>query len=256
MVSCCTAQHSVDESSSSAPSASHRRLPISSSAAILGQVLSLVKPTLLPVPACGHSPQEYHLPRKVSSHFPLLACLVASVPGATLLQLSEPVATTVLPLCPTSAVIAFFGPVPSFTGTVMVLGAGSCCFTVPRSAWSLRCSSACFCEASLAASRALRPTVAEFGTGVASASPGHRPTRARGSFCVLLGLPLPWCVLFHVHGHPGPSHCRGTSINFIHIPGYTAFKEAYQQLSSNALLIAASPQCLTGEPSCEVDLRA
>ena len=95
------------------------------------------EPTLLPVPACGHSPQEYHLPRKVSSHFPLLACLVA-VPGATRLQLCEPVATTALPLCPTSAVLAFFGPVPSFTGTVMVLGAGSCCFTVPRSAWSLR----------------------------------------------------------------------------------------------------------------------
>ena len=32
-----------------------------------GQVLSLVKATLLPVPACGNSPQEYHLPRKVSS---------------------------------------------------------------------------------------------------------------------------------------------------------------------------------------------
>ena len=165
MVSCCTAQYSVDASSSSAPFASHRRLSISSSAAILGQVLSLVKPTVL---ACGHSPQEYHLPRKVSSHFRLLACLVASVPGAARLQLCEPVATTALPLCPTSAVLAFFGPVPSFTGTVMVLGAGSCCFTVPRSAWSLRCSSACFCEASLAASRALRPTccvvIAEFGS--------------------------------------------------------------------------------------------
>ena len=61
MVSCCTAQYSVDASSSSAPSVSHRRLSISSSAAILCQVLSLVKP----------------------SHFPLLACLVASVPGAT-----------------------------------------------------------------------------------------------------------------------------------------------------------------------------
>ena len=43
MVSCCTAQYSVDESSSSAPSASHRRLPISSSAAIWGQVFSLMK---------------------------------------------------------------------------------------------------------------------------------------------------------------------------------------------------------------------
>ena len=57
-----------------------------------------------------------------------------SVPGATRLQLCQPVATTALPLCPTSAVLAFFGPVPSFTGTVMVLGAGSCCSTVPRSA--------------------------------------------------------------------------------------------------------------------------
>ena len=96
----------------------------------LGQVLSLVKPTLLPVPACGHSPQEYHLPKKVSSHF--LSWL------------------------------------PSFTVTVIVLGVGSCCFTVPRSAWSLRCSSACFCETSLTASRALRPTccvvIAEFGS--------------------------------------------------------------------------------------------
>ena len=94
-----------------------------------------------------------------------------------------------------------------------------------------------------------------------------------------LGLPLPWCVLFHVHGHPGPSQCRGTPINFIHTPGYTAFKEAYEQLSSkhcghgpltwwtgnscpvlpdddNALMIVAFPQCLSGEPSCQVDSRA
>ena len=133
----------------------------------LGQVLSLVKPTLLPVPACGHSPQEYHLPRKVSSHFPLLACLVASVPGATRLQLCEPVATTALPCVRPARSSPSLAPFPVFTCAMMVLGAGSCCFTVPRSAWSLRCSSACFCEASLAASRALRPTccvvIAKFG---------------------------------------------------------------------------------------------
>ena len=54
----------------------------------LGQVLSLVKPTLLPVSACGHSPQKYLLSKRVSSHF--LSWL------------------------------------PSFTVTMMVLGAGSC----------------------------------------------------------------------------------------------------------------------------------
>ena len=74
VVSCCSAH----TQSMSLQLQLHLRLivlPISSSAAFLGQVLSLVKPTLLPAPACGRSPQEHHLPRKVSSHFPLLAWL-------------------------------------------------------------------------------------------------------------------------------------------------------------------------------------
>ena len=94
VVSCCSAQCSVD-----VPSSSLSRPPLP-----FGSSVFACKPTLLPVPACGHSPQEYLLSRRVSSHF--LSWL------------------------------------PSFTVSVMLLGVVSCCFTVPRSAWPLRCSSA------------------------------------------------------------------------------------------------------------------
>ena len=56
-----------------------------------------------------------------------------------------------------------------------------------------------------------------FAAPIVSAYPGHRPTRARGSFGVLWGCLLHGVFFSRVHGHPGPSQCRYTPItSFIH----------------------------------------
>ena len=50
-----------------------------------------------------------------------------------------------------------------------------------------------------------------------------------------LGLPPPWCVLFPCTRAPWSVTMSGHANHFIHTPGYTAFKEAYEQLSLPAV---------------------
>ena len=148
----------------------------------LGQVFSFVKPTLLPVPACGHSPHDYHLPRNVSSHFlywrgswrPRLLWprsqfhAYRDSAGCWFLLFHRPTLCVVLAVFLSMFLRVLSHSLPCSPSHVL---RGQC------GAWE---------RVLVIVKHYLNSYVC--CPGVASASLRHRPTRARGSFGVLLGV--------------------------------------------------------------------